>query len=58
MPKYKVYLVFKYSDTVHVEAETEKEAITKAVDECQEMYESFYDAEVTEEFEDLGKYDD
>lgn len=47
--KYKVKLIFKYSDVVHVEADSEKEAIAKAMDECQEEYESFFDVEVTEE---------
>ena len=47
--KYKVKLVFKYSDIVHVEADNEEEAIEKAMDECQEEYESFYDSIVEEE---------
>ena len=46
MTKYKVKLIFKYSDTVHVEAEDEKEAISKATEECEEMFESFWDARV------------
>ena len=49
MKKYKVYLCFKYSDIVHVEAEDEKEAVSKALDECNEDYECFYDSCVTEE---------
>lgn len=49
MPKYKVKLIFKYSDTVHVEAENEKDAIKKAMAECHEEYDSWYDAKVTEE---------
>ena len=48
--KYKVRLIFKYSDIVHVEAETEKEAIEKALPECDEQYECFYDAEVQVEY--------
>ena len=44
--KYKVRLIFKYSDTVHVVATDEKEAISKALDVCHEEYECFYDAEV------------
>ena len=47
--KYKVKLVFVYTDIVHVEAKDEKEAIEKALPECQEQYESFYDAIVEEE---------
>lgn len=47
--KYRVKLIFKYSDVVHVEADSEIEAIEKAMPECQEVYESWYDAEVTEE---------
>ena len=44
--KYKVKLIFKYSDVVHVEADSEKEAIEKALQDCHEKYEAFYDAEV------------
>jgi len=47
--KYRVKLIFKYSDVVHVEAESEKEAIALALEEAQEEYESFYDAEVMED---------
>ena len=47
--KYKVKLVFKYSDVVHVEAESEKEAIEKAMSDCDEQYESFYDAIVSDD---------
>ena len=47
MSKYRVKLTFKYSDVVHVEAETEKEAIEEALAECQEEYECFYDADVS-----------
>lgn len=46
--KYEVKLLFIYSDVVYVEANTEKEAIEKALPECQEGYESFYDAIVIE----------
>ena len=49
MKKYKVKLTFKYSDIIHVEAETEKEAISAATLQCEEQYECFYDSEVTEE---------
>ena len=49
MSKYRVKLVFKYSDVVHVEADSEKEAIEKAMPECREEYECWYFAEVTEE---------
>jgi len=45
---YKVKLTFKYSDTVYVQADNEKDAINKALDECEEQYECFYDANVTE----------
>ena len=47
--KYRVKLIFKYSDVVHVEADDEDEAITRAVLDSHEEYESFYDAEVSEE---------
>ena len=46
---YKVKVIFKYSDIVHVEANNKKEAVQKALKECSEEYESFYDAEVEEE---------
>ena len=49
MTNYKVKLTFKYSDTVHVEAEDREEAVAKALFDCQEVFESFYDAEVEEE---------
>lgn len=48
--KYEVKLIFKYSDIVHVEAENEKEAIEKAMQECEEQYECFYDCEINEEY--------
>ena len=47
--KYKVKLSFVYSDIVHVEAEDEKEAIKKAIEECEEEYEYFYDSETEQE---------
>lgn len=47
--KYRVKLIFIYSDVVHVEAKSEKEAIEKAMENCNEEFESFYDAEVREE---------
>ena len=49
MTKYKVKLIFKYSDIVHVKANSEKEAIEKALEACCEEYESFYDVKVEEE---------
>lgn len=49
MKKYKVRLVFKYSDVVHVEANSEKEAIEKAMVDCDEQYESFVEAVVRED---------
>jgi len=49
MAKYRVKLIFKYSDVVHVEADNEKEAVSMAMESCQEEYECWYDAEVTEE---------
>lgn len=49
MKKYRVRLVFMYSDVVHVEADNKEDAIEKAMDECEEQYECFYDASVTEE---------
>jgi hypothetical protein len=49
MAKYKVKLIFKYSDIVHVEADNESEAEVKALAECEEEYESFYDSEIEEE---------
>ena len=49
MPKYKVKLTFLYSDIIHVEANSEKEALQKAAQECHEEYEAFYDVEVEEE---------
>lgn len=47
--KYAVKLIFKYSDIVYVEADSKEEAIEKALGECQEEYECFYDAEVESE---------
>ena len=49
MNNYKVKLTFKYSDTVYVKADTEKEAIEQALQECEEQYESFYDADVSDD---------
>ena len=49
MGAYRVKLTFKYSDVVHVEADSAKEAERKALEECQEEYECFYDSEITEE---------
>ena len=50
MPEYKVKLIFKYSDIVHVPyADNEKDAVSQALEVCQEEYESFYDVEVEEE---------
>ncbi len=50
--KYKIRLVFKYSDIVHVEAENEKEAIRAAMLDCDEQFECFYEADVAEESDD------
>jgi len=48
--KYRVKLIFKYSDVVHVEADNKEEAIKEALEsEFEEMFECFYDAEVNEE---------
>lgn len=46
MANYRVKLTFKYVDYVDVEADSEEDAIEKAV-ECSEdvQYESFYDAD-------------
>ena len=49
MKKYKVKLIFLYSDTLHIEAEDEEGAETKALDICQEKYECYYDSEIIEE---------
>ena len=49
--KYRVKLTFKYSDIVHVTADNQKDAERKALEECQEEYECFYDSEITEEME-------
>jgi len=48
MSYYQIKLTFKYSDTVSVEAESEKEAIKLALESAEEEYECFYDAEVME----------
>ena len=50
--RYKVKVTFKYSDVVHVEADSEKEAIEKAVGEAEEQYECFYDVDVSEELDE------
>jgi hypothetical protein len=47
--KYRVKLMFQYSDVVHVEANSEKEAIALALEDCHEDYEMFMDTEVTTE---------
>lgn len=49
MQKYKVKLIFKYSDTIHVEADNPDDAVKLAMIECEEEFESFYDAEIDEE---------
>jgi hypothetical protein len=49
MKKYKVRLEFRYSDVVHVEAESEKEAEMKALDQSEPMYEAYVDTTITEE---------
>jgi len=50
--KYKVKLIFKYSDIVHVEASSQEEAIREAMVDCDEEFECFFDAEVEEETSD------
>lgn len=49
--KYQVKLIYKYSDTIEVEADSEEEAIEKAQSspDIEETYESYYYAEATEE---------
>ena len=54
MKRYKVKLDFIYSDTVYVEAEDEKQATIKALDNCEEVFSCFYDSEVTEDFTNEG----
>ena len=49
MKKYRVKVIFRYSDVVHVEAKDEKEAETKALDECDLQEECYEDCEITEE---------
>lgn len=51
MSLYRVKLTFKYSDTVHVNADNEEEAAAKALVNCEETFICFYDAEVVEEEE-------
>jgi len=46
MKKYKVKLIFKYSDVVIVEAEDEEDAIEKATAECHGQFKCFFDAKV------------
>jgi len=47
--KYQVKLIYKYSDTIEVEADSEEEAIEKAQSspDIEETYESYYHAEAT-----------
>ena len=47
MPCYKVKLIFKYSDIVHVEADSEDEAIQTALAFAEPEFECLYDSEVT-----------
>lgn len=44
MPKYKVKVIYKYSDYVYVEADNKEEAIKIAANNSEEEYESFTDA--------------
>ena len=46
--KYLVKVIYKYSDTVNVIADSEEDAIEKASYMGNESYESFYDAEILE----------
>jgi len=47
--RYKVKLIFQYSDIIHVEADSKEEAIKVALNsKFEEEYECFYDAEVNE----------
>ena len=48
MTKYRVTLDFIYSDTVHVDAENEREALKEAMKECNEEFYCFYDSEIEE----------
>jgi hypothetical protein len=48
MKKYRVKLIFRYTDTVEVEAENSEEAVGRALDECNEQYECLEDSRVTE----------
>jgi hypothetical protein len=48
MNKYKVKVIYKYSDTVEVEAKNPEDAIKAANLIADEDFESFYDAEVEE----------
>ena len=47
--KYRVTLKFLYSDVVHVEADSKREAEQKALAECEEAYECFYESKVEHE---------
>ena len=49
MKKYKVKLMFVYSDIIHVEAENEREAEYLAFKECNEEYDYYYDSKIEEE---------
>jgi len=49
MTNYRVKIQMIYSDVVHVEAPNKKEAITAALQECCEEFESVYSVEAEEE---------
>ena len=49
MREYRVKLKFIYSDVVYVEAKDKRHAIQKALFDSEEVYESLYSAEVTED---------
>ncbi len=52
MKKYKVKLMFQYSDILHVEANDEYEAVKIALDsDFKEEFEAFIDSEVSEDDE-------
>lgn len=48
MTRYKVKVIYKYSDTIDVEAESKEEAEKIALEECNEQCEILYDVIVTE----------
>ena len=49
MSQYKVKLMFMYSDTVEVEAESQAEAISAALlEDFEEQFDCLHDTEVTE----------